>query len=66
MAFTVSDSDIVMGELLKVRIIDFAIPKTFSAVAIRKAVLSDDSIQYSCRLLDDDMDIAAYVESKLK
>ena len=66
MAFTVSDSDIVMGELLKVRIIDFAIPKTFSAVAIRKAVLSDESIQYSCRLLDDDMDIATYVESKLK
>lgn len=66
MAFTVSDSDIVMGELLKVRIIDFPIPKTFSAVAIRKAVLSDDSIQYSCRLLDDDMDIATYVESKLK
>lgn len=66
MAFTANDSDIAMGELLKVRIIDFAVPKTFSAVAIRKAVLSDDSIQYSCRLLDDDMDIAAYVESKLK
>jgi len=66
MAFTVSDNDITMGELLKVHINDFAIRKTLSAVAIRKAVLSDDSIQYSCRLLDDDMDIAAYVESKLK
>ena len=55
-----------MGELLKVHINHFVVQEPLSAVAIRKAILSDESIQYSCRLLDDDMDIAAYVESKLK
>lgn len=66
LAFTTTDSELKMGELLKVRINNFTIQKNLSAVAIRKAALSNGLIQYSCRMLDDDMDIAAYVESKLK
>jgi len=65
LSFTLSDEDIKMGELLKVRIEAFAIQKELSAVAIRKTVLTNGTFQYSCRLLDDDTDVAAYVESKL-
>lgn len=65
LAFTTDEAEIKMGELLKIRIDNFSVQKDLSAVAIRKAVLSDNTIQYSCRMLDDDMDIAAYVDSKL-
>lgn len=66
LAFITKDTDINMGDLLKIRINDFALPKELSAVPIRSAALSNGLIQYSCRMLDDDMDIAAYVESELK
>ncbi len=66
LSFTTKDAEIKMGELLKVHISHFVVQKPLSAVAIRKAVLSNGTIQYSCRMLDDDTDIAAYVESKLK
>ncbi len=66
LAFTTKDAEIKMGELVKVHISHFVVQKPLSAVAIRKAVLSNGTIQYSCRMLDDDTDIAAYVESKLK
>lgn len=66
LAFITRDTEITMGELLKIHINNFAIQKDLSAVAIRKTVLSNEMIQYSCRMLDDDIDIAAYVESKLK
>lgn len=65
-AFISPDKEIKIGELLKIRINNFAVQKDLSAVAIRRAVLSDKTIQYSCRMLDDDIDIAAYVESNLK
>lgn len=65
LAFITDSEDIQMGELIKVHILNFPVEKVLSAVTIRRAILSDASIQYSCRLLDDDMDIVAYVESKL-
>jgi len=65
LAFTTENSDIKMGELLKIQIHHFAVQEPLSAVAIRKAVLSKGTIQYSCRMLDDNMEIAEYVESKL-
>lgn len=66
LAFITKDTDITMGDLLKVHINNFALPKELSAVPIRSAALSNGLIQYSCRMLDDDMDVAAYVESELK
>lgn len=66
LAFTTENSEIKMGELLKIHINHFIVQEPLSAVAIRKAVLSNGTIQYSCRMLDDDMGIAEYVESKLK
>ena len=66
LAFITKDTDITMGDLLKVHINNFALPKELSAVPIRSAALSNGLIQYSCRMLDDDMDVAAYDESELK
>lgn len=66
LSFTTKDTGLKMGELLKIRITHFPIQTALSAVAIRQAVLADGSIQYSCRMLDDNMEIAEYVESKLK
>ena len=66
LAFTAENAEIKMGELLKVRINNFAVQKELSAVAIRKTVLPNGTTQYSCRMLDDDTDIAVYVDSKLK
>jgi len=66
LAFTTQNSDIKMGELLKVRISHFSVQEPLAAVAIRKAVLAKGAIQYSCRMLDDNTEIAEYVESKLK
>ena len=66
LAFTAENAEIKMGELLKIHIHHFAVQEPLSAVAIRKAVLSKGIIQYSCRMLDDNMEIAEYVESKLK
>lgn len=66
LAFTTENSEIKMGELLKVHINHFVVQEPLSAVAIRKAILSKGIIQYSCRMLDDNMEIAEYVESKLK
>lgn len=66
LAFTTENSEIKMGELLKIHINHFIIQEPLSAVAIRKAILSKGIIQYSCRMLDDNMEIAEYVESKLK
>lgn len=66
LAFTAENVEIKMGELLKVRINNFAVQKELSAVAIRKTVLPNGTTQYSCRMLDDDTDIAVYVDSKLK
>ena len=66
LAFTTGDADIKIGELIKIRILNFPVQKDLSAVAIRKADLADNTIQYSCRMLDDDMDIASYVDAKLQ
>ena len=66
LAFITRNDNIIMGELIKVHINHFVVQTPLSVVAIRKAVLSDGTIQYSCRMLDDNMEIAEYVESKLK
>ena len=66
LSFITSDDDVKMGELLKIQIQNFSIKKTLSAVAIRKAVHKNGNVQFSCRMLDDDMEIATYVEGKLK
>jgi len=66
LAFTTRNDVLTMGELLKVHISHFIVQEPLSAVAIRKAVLSNGIIQYSCRMLDDNMEIAEYVESNLK
>ena len=66
LSFTTENTEIKMGELLKVRIKNFSVQKELAAVAIRKTVLPNEETQYSCRMLDDDMDVAAYIDSKLK
>lgn len=66
LSLTSKNDEIETGELLKVRILHFPVQELLSAVVIRKAVLINGSIQYSCRMLDDNTEIAAYVESKLK
>lgn len=65
LAFATKDSGIKTGELLKIRIHNFIVPNDLIAVAIRTAELANGMIQYSCRMLDDNAEIAAYVESKL-
>ena len=65
LSFITEDHDLKMGELLKFQIKNFAIQKSLPAVAIRKAILANGSTQYSCRMLDDDMDIAAYIDARL-
>ncbi len=66
LAFTTKDDTLNMGELLKIHINHFVVQEPISAVAIRKAILLNGRTQYSCRMLDDNMKIAEYVESKLK
>ena len=66
LSFTSKNAKIEMGELLNVHIAHFPVQTPLAAVAIRKAVLSNGAVQYSCRMLDDNMEIAEYVESKLK
>ena len=66
LSFTSKNAKIEMGELLNIHITHFPVQTPLAAVAIRKAVLSNGAIQYSCRMLDDNMEIAKYVESKLK
>ncbi len=66
LSFTTEDAGMKMGELLKVHIDNFSVQKELSAVTIRKTVLPNGTLQYSCRMLDDDTDIAAYIDSKLK
>lgn len=65
LAFTTRDDEIQMGEIIKVHINNFIVQKDLPAVPIRNAVLPNGLIQYSCRLLDDDAEIAAYVDSNL-
>lgn len=66
LAFTTNNTEVNMGELLKVHINHFPVQTALSAVAIRKAVLTSGATQYSCRMLDDNMEIEEYVNSKLK
>lgn len=66
LAFSAKDADITMGELIKVRINNFIVSDPLFAVTIRTAELANGMIQYSCRMLDDNTDIAAFVESYLE
>lgn len=65
LAFATKNTEITLGEIIKVRINNFIVENELSAVAIRNAELANGMIQYSCRMLDDNADIAAYVASKL-
>ena len=65
LAFATRDTQIKLGELIKVRIDNFIVSNDLVAVAIRTAELANGLIQYSCRMLDDNAEIEAYVESKL-
>ncbi len=65
LAFSTNSTEITTGELIKVRIENFIVSDPLFAVAIRTAELANGMIQYSCRMLDDNADIAAYVESEL-
>lgn len=66
LAFATKTTGINLGEIIKIRINNFIVQNELSAVAIRNAELANGMIQYSCRMLDDNADIAEYVASKLK
>ena len=66
LAFTTGDTRIQMGEILHISVKNFEIDKPLAAVAIRDTVLNNGITQYSCRMLDDDMDIADYVAGKMR
>lgn len=66
LAFTTGDTRIPMGEILHISVKNFDIKKPLVAVAIRDTVLNNGITQYSCRMLDDDMDIAEYVTEKMR
>lgn len=65
LAFALRNAELKMGELIKVRIDKFIVPGDLFAVVIRRADLANGTVQYSCRMLDDNAEIAAYVSSKL-
>jgi len=64
-AFTTKGKTIHIGELLHITINNFELKKELTAVTIRETKLSDGIIQYSCRMLDDDTDVEAYVAKRL-
>lgn len=64
-AFASKDKTIPMKELICVTIKNFDIKKELSAVVIRKTELPIGEMQYSCRMLDDDTDVEAYVNEAL-
>ena len=66
LAFTTGDTRVQMGEILHITVKNFEIKKPLVAVAIRDTVLNNGITQYSCRMLDDDMDVAKYVEGKVR
>ncbi len=66
LAFTTGDTRIQLGELVHISVKNFEIDKPLAAVVIRDTALNKGMTQYSCRMLDDDMDIADYVAKKIR
>lgn len=66
LAFTTGDTRIQMGDILHISVKNFEVKKTLVAVAIRDTALNNGITQYSCRMLDDDMEIANYVTGKMR
>ena len=64
LSFTTKDTRIKKGDILHISVKNFAVKNQLVAVAIRDTELNNGLVQYSCRMLDDDMDIAKYVEEK--
>ena len=64
LAFTTKDTRIKKGDILHITVKNFEVKNSLVAVAIRDTTLGNGMIQYSCRMLDDDMDIAKYVEER--
>lgn len=65
LSFVMTSNSLNIGDLAKIKISNFDINKEITAVVIRETVLGVSEYQYSCRMLDDDLDIDAYVKSKL-
>lgn len=63
-AFTVKNAQFAMSDILKFKVLGFKIDKELTAVVIRETNLNGKK-QYSCRMLDDDADVAKYVEECL-
>ena len=66
LSFTTGDTRIQMGEILHISVKNFGIKKPLVAVAIRDTILNGGITQYSCRMLDDDMDVADFIAEKIK
>lgn len=64
-AFIAKKNAIKIGDLLQVKVKNFDIKKDLVAVAIRETALPSGDVQYSCRMLDDDSEVEAYVRGKM-
>lgn len=64
-AFSSKDKSIPMKELIRVTIKNCDIKKELAAVIIRQTELPTGDMQYSCRMLDDDLEVEEYVNSAL-
>ena len=65
LSFISTSKKLSMRDIVRVRIEHFSIQKELSAVIIRETGL-DNGTQYSCRMLDDDMEVAEYIANKTK
>ena len=63
-AFIAKAGAVKMGSLLQIKIRDCDIKKELPAVVIRETMLPSGDIQYSCRMLDDDLEVEAYVKER--
>lgn len=66
LALITNSNTFSMGEIINVSIDKFSLKKELVAVVIRETALDKGKVQLSCRMLDDDMDVEAYVNSKSK
>lgn len=64
LSFETKNKGIQMGDIIHVKIKNCEISHELIAVAIRETILSNGNIQYSCRMLDDDMVVAEYIKRR--
>lgn len=66
LSFITNDSiELKSGSLIRVTINNFGIKKELPVVVIRETSMSNNQIQYSCRMLDDDIEIEKYVNERI-